>query len=143
MCTMNENNMMYGSWDIRHDKQSFLSFWIISCPLIFLTTWKIKILKKWKKRLKILSFYTCISQMMIICVWFLRYGVPQTEFFVISYKKWNSYDVCFLRCEAQKTSFCLILDHFLPFYSLAMQKIKIFIKWKKCPYILSFCTSVP
>ena len=29
MCTINEDNMLYGSWDIRHDKQSFLSFWVI------------------------------------------------------------------------------------------------------------------
>ena len=49
MCTINENNMMYGSWDLRHDKQSFLPFWVIFCCLTFLTTWKIKILKKWKK----------------------------------------------------------------------------------------------
>ena len=33
---------MYGSWDIKHDKQSILSFWVIFCPLTFLTTWKIK-----------------------------------------------------------------------------------------------------
>ena len=66
MCTINEYNMMYSSWDIRHDKQSFLSFWVIFCPLTFLTIWKIKLLKKWKKRLKILSFYIYIPQMMII-----------------------------------------------------------------------------
>ena len=84
MCTINEDHMMYGSWEISHDKQSFLSFWISFCTLTFLTTWKIKILKKWKNHLKILSLYTCISQTMIIwCVWFLRYGAWQTEFFVI------------------------------------------------------------
>ena len=55
--------MMYGSWDIRYDKKSF---WMIFCPLTLLTTWKIKLLKKRKKSLKILSFYTCIPQMMII-----------------------------------------------------------------------------
>ena len=60
--------MMYGSWDIRYGKQSFSSFWVIFCPLTILTTWKIKILKKWKKHLKILSFYTCIPQMMIWCM---------------------------------------------------------------------------
>ena len=59
-CTINEVNIVYGSWDIRHNKQSFLLFWVNFCPLTFLTTWKIEILKKWKKHLEILSFYTCI-----------------------------------------------------------------------------------
>ena len=57
---------MFSSWNIRHDKQGFLLFWAIFCTLTLLTTWKIKILKKWKKCLKILSFYTCTPQMMII-----------------------------------------------------------------------------
>ena len=63
MCPINKGHMMYGSWDIRH---SFLSFQAIFYPLTLLTTWKIKVLKKWNKHLKILSFYTCIPQMMII-----------------------------------------------------------------------------
>ena len=44
-----------GSWDIRCNGQSFLSFWAIFCPLTLLTTQKIKILKQWKKLLQILS----------------------------------------------------------------------------------------
>ena len=36
----------------------FLTFWAIFCPFSHLTTWKIKVLKKWKKQLEILSFYT-------------------------------------------------------------------------------------
>ena len=81
MCTINEDHIMYGSWDIRHSKQSFLSFWTIFWPLTLLTTWKIKVLKKCKTCLKILSFYISIPQMMIICM------VPEiwsvTEFFLI------------------------------------------------------------
>ena len=46
-CTINDNHMMYGSWDI--NRQNFLSFWTIFCPFISLTTQKIKILKKMKK----------------------------------------------------------------------------------------------
>ena len=45
MCTINKVHVMYGSWDIRQDKQLF---WAIFCPLT-LTTRKIKILKKSKK----------------------------------------------------------------------------------------------
>ena len=50
--------MMYGSWDMEHDRQNFLSFWTVFCPIVPLTTRKIKILKKWKKGLQIPSFYT-------------------------------------------------------------------------------------
>ena len=31
MCTINDNHMMYGSWDIKHDRHNFLSFWTIFC----------------------------------------------------------------------------------------------------------------
>ena len=47
--TINDNHIMYGSWDIKCDRQIFLSLWAIFCPFTPLTTQKIKILKKWKK----------------------------------------------------------------------------------------------
>ena len=72
MCTINDNHMMYGSWDMEHDRQNFLSFWTIFCPFTPLTTQKIKILKKWKKHLEISSFYTSVPKIMIIC-----YTVPE------------------------------------------------------------------
>ena len=31
-CTINENHMMYGSSDMKHDRQNFLSFWTIFTP---------------------------------------------------------------------------------------------------------------
>ena len=53
--TINDNHMMYGSWDREHDRHKFLSFWTIFCP--FTPLWKkIKIWKKRKKHLSILSF---------------------------------------------------------------------------------------
>ena len=58
-CTINDNHMMYCSWDIKHDGQNSLSFWTIFCPFTPLTTWKVKILKNWKKRLEI--FYTGVT----------------------------------------------------------------------------------
>ena len=61
-CTINENHMMYGSWYMKCDGQNFLLFWTIFCPFSPLTTQKIKIFKKWKKCLEILSFYTSIPQ---------------------------------------------------------------------------------
>ena len=46
-CTINENHMMYGSWDMECDRQNFLSFWTAFCPFTPITTGKIRILKKW------------------------------------------------------------------------------------------------
>ena len=58
--TKNDNHRMYGSWDMKHDGHNFLSFWTIFCPFTPLKAQKIKILKKWKKYLQILSFYTSV-----------------------------------------------------------------------------------
>ena len=55
------SHMMYGSWYTECGKQNFLSFWTIFCPFTPLTTWKIKILNKWKNHLEILSFYTAVT----------------------------------------------------------------------------------
>ena len=30
-CTINDNNLMYGSWDMKRDRQNFLSFWTVFC----------------------------------------------------------------------------------------------------------------
>ena len=54
MCTKNDNHIMYGFWDMNHDRQKFLSFWAIFCTCTLLINQKIKILKKWKKCLEIL-----------------------------------------------------------------------------------------
>ena len=32
ICTINENHMMYGSWDVEHDRQIFFSLLTIFCP---------------------------------------------------------------------------------------------------------------
>ena len=60
ICTITDNHMMYGSWDMEHNRHNFLSFWTVFCPFTPLLTQKIKILKKWKKHLNIWSFYKCI-----------------------------------------------------------------------------------
>ena len=91
----------------------------IFCPLTFLTTWKIKILKKWKN------------------TW--RY-----YHFTHVYHKWQSYDVWFLRYGAWQTEFFVILDHFLPFYPPNNLKNQNFEKMKKLPgdiIILHMCTT--
>ena len=97
----------------------FCHFWAMFCPLTLPTTQKTKILKKWKK----------IS-------W--RYYN-----FTLVYHKWRSYDVWFLRYRVWQTEFFVILGYCLPFYPLATRKIKILKKWKKHPEISSIYTSVP
>ena len=47
-CAINENHMMYGSCDMKHDRQNFLSFRAIFCPFTPLIVRKIKIKKKKK-----------------------------------------------------------------------------------------------
>ena len=56
----NDNHMMHGSWDMECNRQNFFSFWTVFCPSMPLWTQKIKIFKKRKKHLKILSFYKCV-----------------------------------------------------------------------------------
>ena len=34
MCTINDNHMMYGSWDMEYNRQNFLSFWTIFFALL-------------------------------------------------------------------------------------------------------------
>ena len=34
MCTINDNHMMYGSWDMECNRQNFLSFWTIFFALL-------------------------------------------------------------------------------------------------------------
>ena len=108
MCTINEDHMMSGFWNIRHDRQSFLSFWAIFCPLTLLTTWKIKILKKMKKKKN---------------NWWYFY-------FTFVYHKWKSYDVWFTRHELQQTLFLSFWATFCPFPPLTTWKIQIFVKLK-------------
>ena len=59
--------MMYDSWDMKRNRQNFLSFWIVFCPFTPITTRKIKNLKNWRKRQEISSFYTSVPKIMIIC----------------------------------------------------------------------------
>ena len=49
MCTINDNHMMHGSWDMECGEHNVLSFWVIFCSFTPLTICKIKIFKKMKK----------------------------------------------------------------------------------------------
>ena len=135
MRSKNQDDVMYASWDMECHRQHFLSFWVVLCPFTHLTTQKIKILKKWKKHLEILSYYL----------------------FTYVYHKWRSYDVWFLRCKVWQTEFLYTINDLFTFLNdlltfllsvwvifslgtlpLTTWKIKIFKKWKKDLEILLF-----
>ena len=72
-CTENHDHVLYCSWDMECDRcNCYFSSWAIFCPFTSLTAQKIKIKKKWKRHLEILSFYNSTPKIMIIC-----YTVPE------------------------------------------------------------------
>ena len=81
MCTMNDNHMMYGSWDMEHVGQNFLSFWSVFCASTTPKTWNIKILKNWKTLRDIIVWHMCTigNNHMMYGSW----DKELTEFFVI------------------------------------------------------------
>ena len=105
--TKNDKHMMYGSWDMECDrKKKFFFILIIFCPFTTLTL-KIKIFKKWKKK-----------------------NTRIYHHFIQVYHKWQSYNIWFLRYEVWQTEFFVILGHALPFYPITTQNINIFKKRK-------------
>ena len=61
MCTINEDLIIYGSWNIRCNRQEFFSFWAIFALSAPWQPRKSKF-KNWKKHLQVLSFYTFAPQ---------------------------------------------------------------------------------
>ena len=117
VCTINEDHMIYYSWDIRHSRHNFSSFWTIFCPFtVTLTIWKIN-LEKTPGGIIILHIST-INDDYIWCMF------PGD-----------------MKCEGQ--NFFVILDHFLHFYPANNPKNQKFEKMKKTPgdtIILHRCT---
>ena len=116
MCTINEDHMICGSWDLRHDRQIFI---ILGRFLPFdpLNNPKDQNFEKIKKHLET-SFYTCLPQMLIIwCT------VPET---------WST------------TNYFVILGYFLPFQPTNNPKNQNFEKMTKSTRkTSSLYTSVP
>ena len=105
--TKNDKHMMYGSWDMECDRKKKIFFiLIIFCPFTTLTL-KIKIFKKWKKK-----------------------NTRIYHHFIQVYHKWQSYNIWFLRYEVWQTEFFVILGHALPFYPITTQNINILKKRK-------------
>ena len=118
--TINENHMMYDSWDMEHDRHIFFSFWTVFALLHPVTTQRIK------KHLKISSFYTSVQKNLIKC-----YTVPEI---------WH---VTYVIVSFHFELFFAILVYFLPFYPPNIPKNQNFKKMKKNLKILTFCKFVP
>ena len=103
MCTINQDTMMYGSWDVKCNIIC-LSSW--DYPFNPLTARKMKTTKM-KKPLEIWSFYTSVPKFMII-----RYTVPEM---------WRVTDVTVI----------FILGYTFPFYPSNSPKNENFKTWKK------------
>ena len=72
MCTINDNDMMYGSYDMKHDKHNFLLFWTVFGPFTLLTTQKNQNFENLKKTsADIINLHKC-TKIMIMC-----YTVPE------------------------------------------------------------------
>ena len=118
MCTINEDHMIYDSWNIRCDRQTFLTFLSIFCFFSPLTTWKIKILtsKKTPGDIVILHICTINDNHMIYGFWDVEHVMDRIF---------------------------VILDHILHFYPPKNPKNQNFKKIKKTSgdiIILDICT---
>ena len=67
MCSINDNHIMYDSWDMESNGHNFWSLWSIFWSFYPLTTWKVKISKKYQKFFEISSFYTSVPKITMIC----------------------------------------------------------------------------
>ena len=110
----NQDHMIYGSWNIRCNRQKFLLFLDIFLPFQTPDILKNQNFTIEKKRLDILSFYSCVPKMTI--TWWM---VPEIS-------------------STTDRIFC----HFEPFYALLPKKSKFWKKRKKKLEILLFYTSV-
>ena len=119
MCTINDNHMMYGSWNMECVMHRILCHF--GPFFVLLTLKQSKKSKFWKNEKKTWRHYH----------------------FTQVYHKWQSYDVWFVRYWARQTECFVISDHFLPLYPPNKPKNKNLKKWKKHLEILSFYTSVP
>ena len=113
LCIIDDNHMMYGSWDMERNRQNFLSFWTIFCPNS----------PKYQNFEKILKIS---GDIIILHMCTINYN-----------HMYGFWDI------KHRQNFFVILDHFLLIYPLKTQKSEILKKWKKCLDILSFYTSVP
>ena len=114
--------MMYGSWDMKCDRQNFLSFWAMFCPFTPLSTQKIQNFEKMKTPGDIIILHMCTKNHdhMLFFIW--SYSLPfyppnspnnqnlknekktwRYHHFKHVHQKLGSGDVWFLRYGARRT----------------------------------------
>ena len=111
MCTINEDHMIYGLWNIRCNRQKILTFSAIFCPFSPLTSWKIKILTLEKAPGDIIILHICTTN--------------------DNHVMYGSWDM-----EGERLNFLSFWTVFCAFMPLSTQKIKIFKKRKRYIKIL-------
>ena len=80
-CTINENHMMYGSWDMEHNRLNFCHSGLFFALLRPYGPRKLKFWKNEKNTWRYYHFTNVYHKWQSYDVWFLRYGVQQTECF--------------------------------------------------------------
>ena len=134
MCTINKD-----SWDIKPNRQKFLSFWVIFCPFIPLANQKTKILKKlkiiwcmvpeiWSTTGKTFSNFGTFFVLLLKNQNFEKKACRYHQLTFVYHKR-QSYDIWFLRDKVQRTEFWGIFFALLT--PIRTWTIKILIKWKK------------
>ena len=124
----NLNDIIYSSWHIEQNILKlvilghFLSYYPLKLP-------KTKILKNEEICWRYHHYTHAHQKSQSYHVRFLRYGVRQTEFFVILDCFLPFYPPMDLKYGVQWTEFFVVFDHFFPFACLTTQKIKILRKW--------------
>ena len=74
MCTINENHMMHGSWDMECKRPNFFPFWTFFWPFTPLNIHKVRILKKMKKTWIIIILHRCTinDNHMMYDFWYMK-----------------------------------------------------------------------
>ena len=136
--------MLHGSWDMEHNRQffvwsttdNFLSFRAIFRPFIPLNTWKIKILKKWKKKKMpwdIISLHLCTTNdnHMVYGSWGMEHNRQIVLSFWVIFCSFTSLTRK-IRILKKWKQFLEIYRYTSSFYNCIPQmKIIWYIKWKK------------
>ena len=129
--------MIRSSWDMKRDRQNFLSFCTVFLPFYSPNNPKNQNFEKNEQKLgDIIILHMCNINDNHMNAW--RY-----YHFTHVHHKLQSYDVWFLIYQVWQTEFFVILDNFLPFYPPNSQTKKKLKKKKKTPgdiIILHKCT---
>ena len=73
MCTINDNHMMYGSWDMERDRQIFLSFWTIFLPFYSSKYPENQNFEKILKMPENITLYMCTIWCMVSEIWSMKF----------------------------------------------------------------------